>query len=319
MGDGWQREIDARTGRPLWRLRGPAGVVAGGSAAVSFGGDDAVVVCAAPADGGWTLQRVALADGASAPCAPLAGLLPHAFSVHPDGQRVVVVTGSGLWALALDGAPPERLADLAAVLPAGSRPAPAPPAFTRDGRTVVIGAHALAGTLTLVAAELATGRLTSVMPVPGLTGDRLLPCPTDAHALLVADAEGAVGVVDLRSRSMRPLPEVGACCCGWSTDGQRIRFLRAGSIASCDALGGDVRVDLGVPCPDGPGALSADGRYLLAAGTAALGNPLLLVDLVVGRTEILCWPEPWSQAGFSRSRRHAVLTAAVGGIRVVPL
>lgn len=323
--------MDARTGRALWRLAANlAGSRAGTSDAVSISGDDAFLVFAAPVLGGWEMQRAELATGVVTSFALRGNILPRSFSVHPDGERVLVIGGQALWASEIASGRNERVMDLAPLVPVGGSLCDAPLTVTRDGVATVVGSRSADGTLTLAVLDLERRRIETALPVPGVCGERLLGCPTAVHLVAVMDVSGAATIVDLQAGHTRAFTAAGATWGYWAADGKRFFFHHPplsrslpGGISSCDQRGGDQRNHYANPrFALGSGALSGDGRFVVAEAQVAEGRALVLIDLATAVAEILCWLESSSQPSFSRSRRYATFTASMGGttqILIMPL
>jgi Tol biopolymer transport system component len=324
------RYRDELTGRELWQVTSDtAPAVACYFERQAFTADERFVVYASRRDGSWRLYRMQLATGLSAVVTPPGRrIMEDLYTVMPDGQRVCYLDGWKLYATHVETGHEEVLFDFEGLIPA-------PPlytgSFTNDGRYTLVyvrGDKQDIDRTIIYRVDLQTGELLEMMNRPAVKITHPLLNPEDPDVISYVpgpDTQNDMSLpMEKRARSWKIDLETGtdrqfltvpygyrATHESWSFDGERFFFFRKtrpgwspAAICSQDKQGGDCRLHYeSTDIKLGHGTVSRDGRWFVSDSQEPGTNELVLVDLVSGEAEILCWPNSSVDGGHD-ARAH---------------
>ena len=325
------KSADARTGREVWQITsGDAISHSCYFEAQPFTKDDRYLVYSSNAGGAFQLCAVELGTGNRRQLTRCAKLESLSFSMHPNGKEVCYLDGASFTNTEVSTGKSVAIANLAREFAAatGGKPArySAGRCFSPDGRyTAVSFALRPDGGGGMGLLNIATGRVEKIIDAPNGTGGHMLICPSDPFLVtfvpqpdrqndmtLPMEQRARTHIADFRTAKIRPylMMPYGwrATHEYWGPGGERFYFHKKHvpkwvptSICSMKRDGTDWQTHYtSETFRLGHSMISSDGRFIVTDVQKPNDNPLILIDLKTGRSEILCWPDSSVSGGHAR-------------------
>ncbi len=306
----WIKSTDARTGNEIWQLTSHDSISeAFYFYARSFTSDDKYAIFRSKRTGSWEVFRCDLTDG------EIKQLTYEGVDnacIHPDGINMGYIAGWKYYKMNVHTMEKKMILDFTDKLPS---PPGFRPTITNDGKyTLVVIREENLNILYRV--NLESGEILKVLELNDGSFSHQLINPVDPNIITycpLPDNQNDMGIPKLerpRTRIIRLdrgtnepyliTPEgFRATHDSWSPLGNRFFFFEKkvpnwvpASIVSINLDGSDYTKHFtsGV-IKLGHGAQSIDGEWFISDGQEPFDNPLVLLNLKDGKTEILCWPD----------------------------
>ena len=310
--------------------------------AQSFTADDKYVVFKSRrGDGRWKLFRSTMADGTITPLSNRT--VDGSYTIHPNGREVCFLDSGIIWAIDVETLAERSLLDIHGAIESDDIRFSS--SFTNDGNYTLLSTNTKGIGTEIYRAYIPEGRIEKIYTVPTRCSHPLLN-PEDPNLItfvpypdrqndfslsleerartwiirLSNDGQGALQV-DAHPFLMMPTG-FRATHETWSADGERFYFFRKTvrkdgkyfkpvSICSVDKNGKDLKIYYtNDSIKLGHGIASRDQKWFIADSQDPHNNPLFLINLETGKTQIICWPNSSQTTSSQYFHVHPSISAS---------